>query len=219
MFIFVLGLEGCGHHGLSSVVNQSMKNALKPINFEVSELRRVRESIFLKTTNKELLQNQLEALSLLYQQVNCLYEDTSYPHGGRRSVAEQYTFSKEYPYFAKIGTIKVLHLKRNIYNTINSHPSWDGGIIDHAKVLSQIQTESIEKELSVLRSLGVQILELEYEKINTNEGINIITNMLEIDRQYVINAVIKAFQLSKKDYRRLLTSETIAQIDDVLKCK
>ena len=151
MFIFVLGLEGCGHHGLSKVVNHSMKNASKSIDFEVSKLRCVRESIVFGAP-KELFQNQIEALSHLYGQFDCLYEDTSYPHGGRRSVARQYTFSDEYPYFAKIGSIKVLHLKRNTYNTINSHPHWDGGIINHTKVLSQIQTESIEKELSVLRS-------------------------------------------------------------------
>lgn len=216
MFIFVLGLEGCGHHGLSHVVKQSMKNASKSINFEVRNLRNVRESIFIGTL-KELFQNQTETLSHLYRQVDCLYEDMSYPHGGRRSVASQYNISEEYTYFAEIGKIKVLHLKRNIYNTINSHPTIDGGIINHTKVLSQIQTESIEKELSVLRSLGVHILELEYEKINTDEGIDIITNMLEIDRECVVSAVSKSFKPSKKDYRQLLASETIAQIDEILK--
>ena len=216
MFIFVLGLEGCGHHGLSHVVKQTSKNASKDLKSDVHELRCIRESIVFGTP-KELFQNQIESLSYLYGQVDWLYEDMSYPHGGRRSVARQYTFSSEYPYFSKIGTIKVLHLKRNIYNTINSHPTLDGGIINHAKVLNQIQTESIEKELSVLKSLGVCILELEYEKINTDEGIDIITNMLEIDRERVVSAVNKSFKPSKKDYRQLLTSETIAQIDEIFK--
>ena len=142
MFIFVIGLEGCGHHGLSDVVKQSLKNASKTLRCKVTEMRSIRQSLLPEIFGDSVVQ-QLEAniaaTSLMYKQVDYLYEDTSFPSDRRREVSQQYKISDEYFYFAKIGKLKVIHLKRNIYNTINSHPWWDGGIINHTKVLNQIE--------------------------------------------------------------------------------
>ena len=40
-------------------------------------------------------------------------------------------------------------LERNLYNTINNHPTWDGGIINHAKKLCEIKG-FIDNEINIL---------------------------------------------------------------------
>ena len=219
MFIFVIGLEGCGHHGLSAVVKRSLKNASKTSRFTVKEMRSIRQSLLPEIFGESVVQQLKEniaATSLLYKEVDCLYEDTSFPADKRRKIQQQYKISDEYFYFAKIGKLKVIHLKRNMYNTINSHPRWDGGIIKHARVLNQIETKVIQSGLCDLKSRGGQIVELEYEKINTEEGIDIITNILEIDRIHVIDAVNEVFKPSTKDYQQLISPEKIELIQRIL---
>jgi len=109
--------------------------------------------------------------------------------------------------------VKLIHLKRNIFNTINSHPNWDGGILGHAKKLTEINS-FVLNELSTLKTQGVQIIEINYEDIEKSS--NILSTIIEKDENLIRNSIDKCFKPSKKCYKTLLDKETIENISKIL---
>jgi len=109
--------------------------------------------------------------------------------------------------------IKLIHLKRNIFDTINSHSNWDGGILGHTQKLAEIN-HFILNELTILKNQEAEVIDINYEDINQSS--NILASILQVDQNLVQDAIDRKFKLSKKSYKNLLDNHTIEQMEQIL---
>ena len=109
----------------------------------------------------------------------------------------------------------MIYLKRNIYDTINSHPELDGNIINHTKVLKESK-KYIENQIALLRNKNIKVFELNYEDIDNNNGIKKISEILRVDFNIVKDSVNENFKKSKKSYIDILDGDTIEKMKKIL---
>ncbi len=119
-----------------------------------------------------------------------------------------------YKHLSKFMPVKLIHLKRNIFNTINSHPYWDGGILGHSKKLAEINS-FILNELTTLKTQGVKITEINYEDIEQSS--NVLSAIIEKDENIIQTSIDKCFKPSKKCYKTRLDDKTIENINKIIK--
>lgn len=211
VIIHTIGLEGCGHHGLEKIITEILKYNKNYVKKDI-----LNNIILQKSRNcdhpiifKKYLFPYLSNKNYL------IYTDDSYPSGDNRSVFTQKNIIKIYKNLSMFGEIKFIYLKRNIYNTINSHPNFDGNIINHTKVIKDIKIY-IENQIKILRDNNINVVELNYEDIDNEIGIEIISKFLNININFVRDTVNKYFKKSTKDYTKILDNETIQIIDNIL---
>ena len=212
----VIGLEGCGHHGLEAVIVNIINKHSNYVNkgggrghiglgCVLGASRNCDDYDIFGTKVKDYLENK-----------NCLiYADDSYPSGRNRDITRQKNIVEINKHVSKYAEIRFLYLKRNIYNTINSHPHLDGGIIEHTKRLKETKLY-IEAQIKILRKENVKVVELNYEDIDNDTGVNIISDFVNVDVGVVRNAVSKYFKKSRKNYTESLDKKTVQRMSGIL---
>ena len=214
MIIHTVGLEGCGHRGLEPIIRNIVKR--KNVYHSKGELQQICDYCALNNDYESLME---KCEKFFNEKDGVFYIDNSYPSSHKkenRTVEKQWRFSKIYEILNRYRVTRILHLKRNIFNTINSHPDFDGGIISHAKKLYEINN-FIESELSILQSNNVEVIELYYEDIPTEKGHKIIASLLSTSIEIVKLAIDQEFKMSIKDYKSILTPEIINTISFIFK--
>jgi hypothetical protein len=208
----IIGLEGCGHHGLESIVTNIIN---KKKNYEKKNYI---HSLFNKVkTNNNYIEFERNIKEYLENSNYIIYTDDSYPSGKNRDIINQLNIIKMNEIISKYAKIKFLYLNRNIYNTINSHPNFDNNIINHTKKIMEIKNY-IERQLEQLEEeKQINIVKLYYEDIDTDIGHKIISIFFCINFEDVKNSINKNFFKSTKDYKKILSKQQINNIDNILK--
>lgn len=213
MIIWTIGLEGCGHHGLEAI----FKEVIGREHDEYYKIKRGLHQICIDFTdhrNSTMFDTALNNFFNAKNQQLIHYIDRSFPSGfKKRNLIHQWQISEIYKHLSKFMPVKLIHLKRNIFNTINSHPYWDGGILGHTKKLTQINS-LILNELSTLKTQGVQIIEINYEDIESSS--NVLSAIIEKGEDLIQSSIDKCFKPSKKCYKTLLDDKTIKNISKIL---
>ena len=211
MIFHVIGLEGCGHHGLDNVIVNILQKSNKYVNKQI-----LNNLILPKSRNCDKNNIFEEEVKLYLKNKNYLiYTDDSYPSGHNRTINKHKNIIRIYETISKYQPIIFIYLKRNIYNTINSHPYLDGNIINHTKVLKESK-KYIENQIKLLRKKNVKVFELNYEDIDNNIGIKTISEIIKVDFEIVKDSVNKNFRKSKKNYIDELDTDTIHKIREIL---
>lgn len=141
-YLYVVGVEGVGHHGVSPAISEIAKACNRTVMYEYSPLRRSHNS-----QNKKTLAYYLRKLRNLRSNTHRMQviEDGSFPAGQhwRNSTPAQ---KKSYnPYNlewmhdqlkrSKSVDMKFLYVSRDFYRTVASHPEFDGSFAEHASIL------------------------------------------------------------------------------------
>lgn len=211
MIIHTIGLEGCGHHGLENVIVKILQKENNYVNKEI-----LNNSILQKSRNCD---NKLEFKQRIEKYLKnrnyLIYTDDSYPSGSNRTIDEQKNIVEIYDIITRYDELVLIYLKRNIYDTINSHPELDGNIINHTKVLKESK-KYIENQIALLRNKNIKVFELNYEDIDNNIGIRKISEILRVDFNIVKDSVNENFKKSKKSYIDILDGDTIEKMKKIL---
>jgi hypothetical protein len=149
-----------------------------------------------------------------------MHYDDSYPSGGRflperRELRHQKNIVKMQEVIGKYASFRLLYLKRNIFNAINSHPHFDGGILEHTRRLHQTQKYILE-QMSVLKNKGVEIFEVNYEDLDEITTQQRLADFLNIELEIVIEITKLYFKKSNKDYKKLLSDCVIDAMSSIL---
>ena len=144
-----------------------------------------------------------------------IYTDDSYPSGNNRTINQHKNIIKIYDTISKYNEIIFIYLKRDIYNTINSHPTLDGNIINHTKVLKESK-KYIENQIKLLKDKNVKVIELNYEDIDKDIGIKKISEVFKVNFEIVKDSVNKNFKKSTKNYIDILDIDTIQEMIKIL---
>lgn len=211
VFIHIIGLEGCGHHGIFPIFENILKDKYNNTNTKLyfrNGLRPFINGMYYENKPKEkCIRNMREFLEKNSNSI--IVDDDSYPSYVYRTIYNQWDFEEIYFLLESYCTMKYVYLKRNIFNTINSHPRLDGGLIQHAEKLSEIN-QFIQKKISNLKHKGIDITYLNYDNINDNaEHIRNITGCDLLKVEYAIGAI---FRKSSKNYKELLNDNEINEI-------
>ncbi len=213
MIIWTIGLEGCGHHGLEAI----FKEVIGRKHDEYYTMKRGLYQIcnkFVDHGNSTMFDTALNNFFNAKNQQLIHYIDRSFPSGfKKRRLIDQWQILEIYKHLSRFMPVKLIHLKRNIFNTINSHPNWDGGILGHAKKLTEMNS-FILNELSALKTQGVKIIEINYEDIEQLS--NILSLIIEKDENLIRNSIDKCFKPSKKCHKNILDKKTIENISKIL---
>jgi hypothetical protein len=210
MIIWTIGLEGCGHHGLEAVIKQLLNIDELAYYKNKRRLHKILNT-YSKSKDGDTFKKQLGNFLSNRNLKSTYYIDKSFPSGFKqREVINQWPISKIYNELSEFTPIKLIHLKRNIFDTINSHPHWDGGILGHTQKIAQIN-HFILNELTILKKQETEVIDINYEDINQSS--NILASILSVDQNLVQDAIDRKFKLSKKSYKNLLDNHTIEQMD------
>jgi len=151
MIIHTIGLEGCGHHGLENIIVKILQKKNNYVN------KHILNSIIQYSRNCDnKITFEKEVEKYLKNKDYLIYTDDSYPSGWNRTINQHKNIIKIYDTISKYNEIVFIYLKRNIYNTINSHPEIDGNIINHTKVLKESK-KYIENQIKLLREKNVKV--------------------------------------------------------------
>jgi hypothetical protein len=209
--IHTIGLEGCGHHGLEPIIVDILRRNKNYRNKGV-----LNNTLLQMCRNCDNLNTFENKIKQYLKKEFVIYTDDSYPSGNNKTIPHQKNIVKMYNIISKCVDIKLVYLKRNIYNIINSkshRKNWD--IIEHTKIISKIKNY-IENQIQVLRDNNVNVIELNYEDIDNEKGQKIISDLLNVDINIVKDTVNARFTKSRKDYKKLLDHNIIEQIDTIL---
>ena len=107
-------------------------------------------------------------------------------------------------------------MKRNIYNTINSHCNKDGGITNHSKIIIDIY-KYLENQIYILNNnYNKNIIIVEYEKIFDSNTIKNLSQFFNLEYKIIEDIINKNFILSKKNYKNLMNKDNINYISSLL---
>lgn len=205
MIFWVIGLEGCGHHGLGPVAKQALSKTCTKYVRSSRPLSRI-----LEDPNPAQLSLRLSNFFESAPAQSTHYIDTSFPYGHvRRKLSDQKDIVAIYHELIKHRAVKLIHLVRCPYNTTNSHPDWDGGLLDHAQKLHSVNAR-INRQLAVFPG---KINKVRYEDIATSA--QDLSEIFEVPVVTMERALEKRFKPSTKDYKKLLPQKVIDQLVSV----
>lgn len=211
VFIHLIGLEGCGHHGVfpifEKILHDKYSASERPLYFRTG-LRGMFNAIYYKGLPKDIVFSDME--TFLYHNPGAIFvDDNSYPSADYREPQNQWDFSEIYARMQGKCDVRLVQLRRNIFNTINSHRDWDGGLLGHAKVLATIQ-RSLDEKVALLTGQGVKFHDLDYDNIRNDAAT--IAEITGCDVTAVEAATTDLFEPSRKDYREQLSEDEIGEI-------
>lgn len=218
--LIVLGVEGCGHHGLRAICFDIFLQQPKYNSGIKNELIFKRNEIIyhpsLTTSNLHNIPRKRKLQKFFAKcDADIILRDCSYPYRKFRNINEFGSLLKFYNDLSEFTEVRVLHLKRNIFNTINSHCNWDGGLLNHTKVICEFDNY-LTNETSTLRSNNIKVHELNYEDIPTKKGIETISSFLSVSSEVVETSIKLVFKTSQKDFKQLLSKEDVNSMTTIL---
>ena len=145
-YLYIVGVEGVGHHGVSPAIAQIARACKRTVVYEYKPLRRSH-----KFQNKRKFSLNMKKLHRMYSSTRQIQviEDGSFPaeRNRRNGTAEQkkkyHPYNLEWLYDQlkrdkerdKGVDMKFLYLTRDFYQTVASNPEFDGSFEQHANVL------------------------------------------------------------------------------------
>ena len=202
MIFWVIGLEGCGHHGLHPIANQALSATYSKYAGVLCPVNRIIED-----PDPTQLNSRLASYFEKASAQSTHYVDVSFPYGHvRRKLTDQKDIITIYHEFIKYRDVKLIHLVRCPYNTTNSHPEWDGGLLGHAQKLHSVSAR-INRQLAVFPG---EINKLRYEDIPTSA--QVLSEIFEVPLVAIRRAIKTRFKPSTKDYKKLLPQKVIDQL-------
>jgi hypothetical protein len=219
--IHVIGLEGCGHHGIENIIYEPLlikhKNNFKGSTDQdkfniISKL----QSIFnLCSESENYLLFEEKVKDFFKNNEGVYYLSNSYPYCDKRNVNQQWNLIKLNEIVSKYAKIDFIYMKRNIYNTINSHFQNDGGITNHSKNIIDIY-KYLENQINLLNNNNKNIIIIEYEKMFDKNTIKILSDFFQLNNKIIENIINKNFIPSKKNYKTLMNKDNIEYIKNLL---
>lgn len=143
-YLYIVGVEGVGHHGVTPAVEAIAHSCGQMVVYENKWLRNAH-----KFKNEHLFQTTMKGFATKQRENfrDVLFiEDSSLPTGNvarhttnatNKVVFNSYDLVWVYNTVKKVEGVKVkfLYLNRDFYRTVASHPEFDRGFEKHAKVL------------------------------------------------------------------------------------
>lgn len=215
----IIGLEGCGHHGFTPIVRSLLAGYARENHQESIRLRQIfNRCCSQKPQLRDVFKREI---SEFFKTTRCkdFIIDRSFPgeHAeDMRTVDRQWLIYDIYNEVIKYTTnLHVIHLRRDIYNTINSHPEFDGDILLHAKLLIDIE-KHILNELEKLKSENIPVTIVNYENIDSDETIGILSSITGVDRETVSNRIKQHFKISTKDYKNIIDEDIMYKLKKIV---
>lgn len=229
-FIFVAGMEGCGHHGLNPVISKSLgyskfdgdnpviirnKKRLKrifnwywckshPLPFTRFLVLKMIDRFFRKELEKSINNNE----------TRIIIEDNSFPGGRYRDLEKQWDIIEMVRLVSKYTEdISIIGLYRDPIAATFSHRDFDGGLMEHADVVKK-SLIYINKQLEQLPD--IKQLYIHYEDLlhAQEELTGVLSGFLGIDDESVKKGFAE-IRASKKDWRKGLNEEEKKAINEV----
>lgn len=217
-YIFVAGVEGCGHHGLNPVIANALKNSqeIRRTNGVVitnkRRLKRIFNWYWCKSHPIPFTKIMVTAMINRFfrverrktrknNHVRIIIEDNSFPAGTNRDLNKQWDIIEMMelvrPYADEIYFIG---LYRDPIAATFSHKGFDGGLLQHARVVKKSQTY-INDQLSRLGTAKKLFIRYE-DLIDRQKKVGpVIAEFLGIDDKDVETG-FSEIRPSKKDWRR-----------------
>jgi hypothetical protein len=157
-YVYVVGVEGVGHHGVVPAIAEIGKACNYHVVYEHKLLRQFQNEH--KVENfRSILEVSKHVKAPLPDVL--VVEDASFPSGGHLRNASyaskkdsgRYDLEWIYDQISAVGGINVrfLYLSRDFYRAVASHPEFDGGFVQHAEVMHDY-TQFIESEYKLIES-------------------------------------------------------------------
>ena len=141
-FLYIVGVEGTGHHGVTPAIASIAKTCNYHVIYENEILRKTSARLlslsYISALNKYKYSNYPNTNNIL------IIEDQSFPTDKERRVSTmenkkasgKYNLEWMYDRTVEVGVnMKFLHLTRDFYKSVASHPEFDVTFHRHAKVL------------------------------------------------------------------------------------
>lgn len=215
----VIGLEGCGHHGFTPIIRSLIKGYARENHQESVRLSHIfNRRCFQKLHNRDVFRDEISEF-FRTKTTNDLVLDQSFPgyeSPEMRPVDRQWLISDIYDEVIKYTpNLHMIHLNRDIYNTINSHPTWDGGILLHAKLLVDINS-FILNEIERLESKNVPVSVVNYENIDSDVTTRILSDITGVDEKIVSKRIKQHFKISTKDYKKIIDDDIMHKLKKIV---
>lgn len=215
----VIGLEGCGHHGFTPIIRSLIKGYARENHQESVRLSHIfNKRCFQKLHLRDVFRDEISEF-FRTKTTNDLVLDRSFPgvpDPELRPVDRQWLISDIYDEVIKYTpNVHIIHLNRDIYNTINSHPTWDGGILQHAKLLVDINS-FILNEMERLESKNVPVSVVNYETIDSDVTTRILSNITGVDKKIASNRIKRHFKISTKDYKKIIDDDIMHKLKKIV---
>ena len=131
-FIFIVGCEGCGHHGLEPVIETAINNSGANLYFKWGPLRNIFNELWY--AKKQVTENARQILSKIEN--TYIFESNSFPAFNFRTVDAQWDLEEMTNLLRPYAKIRYLVLHRDPIAMAFSHKDFDGGLRNHAKVIA-----------------------------------------------------------------------------------
>ena len=229
-FVFVVGVEGCGHHGLIPVISSALKHShnkdnnvvacyhdkrflkylfdwyfyAKPLKFTRPLVKIIINCFFRIARHKSYKNNQ----------IRFIIEDNSFPSGNNRDPNKQWNIIEMMKVIRPcVDEIYLIGLYRDPIAATFSHPNWDGGMIPHAKVLKNCLTY-INDQLEQLKDLPQVFIHYEDLIYGQDKLGPLLANFLCIDETDMIEGFNKIRQ-SKKNWQHDMNLDDQKRMTDI----
>lgn len=215
-FIFIVGVEGCGHHGLFPVIETALKssNQAKGRKAQVftrwppirqlfnalwhSETLTPQQRQIIRSQIAELMQHGVE-LAHNTGSRQFVVEDNSFPSHMNRDPARQWDIVEMVDLLSPYADIKILALYRDPIATTFSHAEWDGGMKNHARLVATF-LEYLNKKLLQLEPAIVKSLRYEDLVDNHDQLAMPLSDYLGLDVESIKTGFLQVHK-SRKDWR------------------
>lgn len=224
VFIFVAGIEGCGHHGLNPVISRAYEHH-DPKATVLREWRKFKSACnrlwckthwlpFSRQLARKRLQRIFAAQARLAKQrgeLRLLIEDNSFPAGKHRDLERQWRLDELYelvrPY---ADEVYFFGLYRHPIASVFSHKEWDGGLLPHARLMERF-LRYVNEQLSRLDpALRRTVF---YDDLTEEPAAfaRQLADTLHLDVQDIEHG-LDAVRKSRKDWRRDLPEQEQEQL-------
>jgi len=217
-FIYIVGVEGCGHHGLIPVVHKALNSYKNSGNENITvhvhwtKLRDIFHKLWSfsgylpfdinRGINKRKTEKTVKDLNdkaLKMNKVHFILESRSFPSDRYRRCFNQWNIKEMADIFKPYADIFYLVLHRDPIAMTFSHKDFDGGLRQHAKVVARflryLNCKLAEVDTEFFRVINYEDL------IDNQKSIGLaLSNFLGIPLQDIREG-LKAIRRSKKDWK------------------
>ena len=221
-FIYIIGIEGCGHHGFMPIVENIISSSLNDeanLYSRWGELRKAFDRIWLAKNPLINMRGKFQ-LNRLFVRLHTkksirddavyILEDRSFPSKDRRTPDQGWNLYELYERVRRHSEVYLIVLNRDPIAATFSHKDWDGGLKGHAEVIAQ----HLDYLSATMKAIGVSnFRSISYEELSTNrvqvvEGIVSYLGLRNAD----VKKAFKDFRQSKKNWQISLDEEDIKWI-------
>ncbi|MEM8489086.1 MAG: hypothetical protein AAF564_26305, partial [Bacteroidota bacterium] len=216
-FVYIIGIEGCGHHGFMPVVENLVGASLSDPTHMQSRWQAIRKAFnniwlhpnpFVKRWGKSQLKRLLKRIAKQdggQDQTFYILEDNSFPSGDIRTVGAGWDLQELIALVEPFADVHLISLNRHPIAATFSHKDWDGGFRGHAQVLA----DHMDYLTTCMTAIGGENFKtISYEAMTTHsqEVVEGLVNYLELPYGNTQHA-FKDFRASKKNWRVSLAPE------------